>query len=232
MKTTLGIALGLVVGLASSSFADEPYHPADDFGYSYPHYDPYHWHATTAVESYYRGAADYVRARGEFNRNTSEALINVEEARKRFLENKKLSTQTYFEMKRINQQYRDEVRKPAPTPEQIRRMAKAGVPDRADGSELNAATGKIHWPALLQTKPFDDYRAALDELFAARTVENSGVGSAHYHQVKRVTGAMKDELKRYLHDLDPSEYLDARKFIDKLAHEARFAPAGADVAAR
>ena len=69
---------------------------------------------STPAGSYLTGMANAIRAEGEYNLNTSAAAINLEEAQRRDIENRKLWTNTYFEMRRINESYTHPKRPPVP----------------------------------------------------------------------------------------------------------------------
>ena len=74
---------------------------------------------STAAESYQRGFADVVRSAGAANVMNSAAMINVEEARSKNIENDLKATETYFEKKRVNKEYREQTKRPRPTSEQL-----------------------------------------------------------------------------------------------------------------
>ena len=80
-----------------------------------------HHHASTYEEGVLRGAADLVRARGEFNLNSSAAAINYQEAYRRHLLNKQLKVDTFFAMRAANKAARFPQKDPAA--EQARREA-------------------------------------------------------------------------------------------------------------
>ena len=62
--------------------------------------------ASTVGESHARGVSDIIRARSHAAINYSEAAIGATEARSRQLDNRLKSTQTFFEMRRINREER------------------------------------------------------------------------------------------------------------------------------
>ena len=51
---------------------------------------------------------------------------------------------------------------------------------------------------------------------------DTGVGSDNFHQIKQIARDMNDRLQDEVLDLEPEEYMVAKRFIDKLAFEARF----------
>ena len=60
------------------------------------------WGGGTAAGNYMNGAANVVRAQGDYNLTTSQAAVNMGEAQRRNIENRKLWTDSYFEMRRAN----------------------------------------------------------------------------------------------------------------------------------
>src|SRR5690242_11792328 len=62
--------------------------------------------ASTAAEGLGRGIGDVVRSQGEYNLNTSQAAINLTQARSQEIDNRMQATQTYFAMRNLNTQQR------------------------------------------------------------------------------------------------------------------------------
>src|SRR5438876_9303394 len=89
---------GIVAFAVSLTSAQAQY---GDGGYAAPYY------ASSTVEGdFAHGYADLVRSAGVFNLLTSKAFENYEKARQENIRNRLLWTQTYFEMRRINDEYR------------------------------------------------------------------------------------------------------------------------------
>ena len=116
-----------------------------------------------AAEGAARGAADLVRAAGDANLRNSLAARNIEEARSRNLDNHLKYTETYFEMRRINQEQRAAEReKHRPDPEQLFRIRQQRKPTRLASDQLNPVTGDIQWPLLLREDAFAEQREQLE----------------------------------------------------------------------
>ncbi len=82
------------------------------YGYGWGGYDD----GGTAAGSYLNGMANVVRSAGYANVMNSIAAQNYEQAYSADLDNRLKYTNTYFEMRRVNQAARAEARSPAPTP--------------------------------------------------------------------------------------------------------------------
>jgi hypothetical protein len=183
------------------------------------------YHASTAAEGFLRGRAAVIRAAGEFNYTTSLALINIEEARSRYIDNRAKWTETYFAMRKTNQAYREAERGYRPTQEVLNRISQEASPHRLEPSQLDPSLRTIFWPALLSRSDFDSVRTQLDELFTVQRPNNSGLGTENYREIMALTAEMQALLDTMINQLHPDEYLAARRFIESLAYEARF-PAG------
>lgn len=157
-------------------------------------------------------------------------MINAEEARKRYISNREYGIHTYFELRQYNRDARAKERLPVPSPQQIERLARMGVPDRATTREVQPTTGDIAWPAALQMRVFADEREQMEALFAARGDVDDGVATGTHALVKDCAEEMHAQLKVFVDDLDPTTYLDARKFLDTLVYESRFAAPTQNVA--
>src|SRR5205814_7688592 len=126
-------AIALTVGLSS---AHAQYGWGGGGGGYYPPY--YGGYGGGTVEgSVAHGYADLVRSAGAYNLMTSEAYKNYEDARKKNIENRLQWTQTYFEMRRINDEYRRaQYERDKRTQEDFIRYAQAAAPKRLASSQL------------------------------------------------------------------------------------------------
>ncbi|HUG68458.1 MAG TPA: hypothetical protein VMM76_11965 [Pirellulaceae bacterium] len=178
-------------------------------------------HASTAAEGAARGMADVVRSAGAANLMNSEAAINLQEAQKRNIENHLQYTQTYFEMKSINQQYRDAQRQPAPTQQQAIRFSKSRLPDRLSTNKIDPLTGQLDWPLGLRMDSLKAGRERLDYLYAERA-DKGFLTAEQYIEVRQLTSAMLEELRKYSQQLGGNASIEARKFLESLEYEAGF----------
>lgn len=178
--------------------------------------------ASTVYGSYLRGQADLTRAQGEYNLNTSAAAINLEQARSMNLDNRVKYAETYFETRRINSSERAAERRPHATPEQITRWNESAKPARLSEAELGFVSDEVRWPAVLRDETFDAHRDSIETALAARTTENSGVGSDSHRAINATVEQMQETLKSKIRELPPTEYVAASKFLESLGYEARF----------
>jgi len=184
----------------------------------YPYYRRYH--ASTAAESYARGIAAMTWAQGHYNRLTAEARLTNTESYRRELDNHKKKIDTFYAAREMNRAARAAERGPRVTREDLVRYAKTATPERLSPEELDGTTGRVSWPALLQSDEFTPFRAELDRLFAERAAN----GSFHTQdrvKVEQTAGAMLAELKTHVREVSPMDYTRARRFIESLAYEAQ-----------
>jgi hypothetical protein len=184
-------------------------------------YPTYH-HASTAAEGAARGMADVTRSAGMYNLATSEAAINVTEAQSNYIKNRDEWTNTYFQMREANRQYRAKERGPRPSMEDLVRYAQAGKPARLSPSELDTVSGDVSWPSILQKEEFAKQRAQLEALFAKRAADGS-VGPEQLAEIRRITGALIDQLKEQLQSREVSQmdYIGAKRFLESLSFEGQ-----------
>ena len=130
--------------------------------------------ASTVGESYARGMADVVRSQGAANLMNSRAAVNMTEAARLDMENREQWTDTYFQMRQKNKEYRAAEKRPRSTREDWVRYAAAGKPQPLSPSQLDSVTGKIKWPRVLMRPEFEASRAELDALFAKRAAYGEG----------------------------------------------------------
>ena len=204
-KSTIG-ALALLVCI--SSWATAQY-----YGGSYIDNK-----ASTVGESYARGYADVVRSQGMANLANSEAAINMTEATRRDMENRDQWTDTYFQMRQKNRDYRATERGPRPSREDFVRMAAAGRPEKLSPSDLDSVTGEISWPRALTRPEFAKSRGELESLFAKRTAYGNSTWE-DYSKIRQSIEGMQAELKKLVREIPPSDYTASKRFLDSLAYE-------------
>ncbi len=223
MKRSTTTLAGLIVATLASTLAqaDDGYIPRGVY-YGYRGQPLY---SSTVGEGYARGFADVVRAAGEYNVNTSRAMINVEEARRRNIDNRVKSVDAYFTMRKMNREYRAAERGPQPNSEQVARLAHEAAPDRTSAHQLDPISGAIRWPEALLGNEYSAYRQRLDLLFAKRPHTPSGIGSENFIAIQSTVRALKANLSANITHYDPTTYVATKRFIESLGYEARYAPA-------
>lgn len=198
--------------------------PVVGYGYGYGGFGGYGgYHASTAAEGYGYGAAAVIDAAGNYNLNTSQAAINYQQAYRNSLENSVNYAETYYTKRRLHDSYMESKAGPAPSRETLAERARQGVPERLTGDQYEAAFGTLYWPVAFDDPRFAAQRKELDRLMADREAQ-AGVGSQHYRLVTQYTEEMKNELRDMMDTLSPTEYVQAKNFLNSVNYEARFVP--------
>jgi hypothetical protein len=176
----------------------------------------YSYHSSTAEEGIQRGYADIVRSQGMANLLNSQAAKEYEAARKEYIDNRLRATQTYFDMRRVNTEYRNAQRPSPLSMESYVRLARQQAPDPLSTSQLDALSGAIGWPAALRKVEYNALRQQLDKLFQQRAG-----GYLDYQAIHDAVEAMLAQLKTEVSALPSNEYLAAKKFLESLDYTAR-----------
>lgn len=179
--------------------------------------------AGTPAGAALHGVADMVRAQGAYNDLTASGMVKVEQARSQYLANQRQWTDLYLMRQRAvagqheqarqdararNERYRDE---------QVFHVA---LPARLSSRELNPSTGRVEWPQALRRDTFALERRGIEELLASRN-DSEGVSERSEVLADRI-GAMRADLRGHIRQLMTPEYLEARKFLDRLSLEATY----------
>lgn len=175
--------------------------------------------ASTAAGSALNGMAGVISAKGDYNLSTSAAAVNMTQAQKNEIENRQQWTNTYFDMRETNRRARAAERGPAPTMEQIARMAKEGAPRPLNPHQVDPVSGRIAWPSALQDTTFDGERGAMDSLFAT-WARYGGLNYADQTKVRHTVNTMYDELKSRITQIPPQDYAECRSFLRSLNYAA------------
>jgi hypothetical protein len=229
MKSRLVLALVLVLGAAADASAQRRYYGGYG-GYG----GGFGGAGSTAFGSAMLGIGAATYAAGSYNLNTSMAAKNYQDAYQHWIENQKLRTQTYFDMRRMNASYRaeQEMQRPHATPEEIEQFNRERMPTQLSANEFDPGRGVIEWPGLLNRPEFNDGRARLENLFveAAADPHGSGLGTQNFRDIQDAVNEMSDKLHSEIAKFKPDEYIPASKFLKSLAFQARMP--GADALAK
>jgi hypothetical protein len=179
-------------------------------------------HASTAAEGYANGMSNIIQSAGSYNLQTSQAAINVEQARSMNLDNRLKGTQTYFEMRKVNTASRKAEEGSGMSTEDSWRYAQMYVPKRPMPTQLDPVSGKIYWPTMLRDPRYDDYRNKIDQFFVQREVSHGGIGYETYTQIVQVTNSLLDALKKNIDLYNNGDYVRLKNFVESLAYEAKF----------
>lgn len=218
MKTVLFALVAVVTATVSVQAqypSSRPYYPPSYYGGM-----PYSYHSSTAAEGYGRGMGAVIRSMGQYNLDSSAATINLTEARKKQIANNKEWTNTYFQMREINQQQRNaEIERKRGTPEDWIRFAQAGKPKPLSASELNPVTGEIKWPILLTLPDFETQRAELEKLFAERSYKGVLDGE-EFMKAKSLIEGVAASLAKKIKEFPADQYITAKNFLNSLSYVA------------
>jgi hypothetical protein len=184
--------------------------------------------ATSYEGSFAEGLGAMMAGAGQYNLNSSRALVYLEQARAKNIENYRNAIETRYAIKRANDEYRaTKFEQEQMTPEMRTRISLAKLPDRLSAAEYNSRTGQLNWPAVLEAPEFDADRAAIDAAFAQRQAEDVGVTSVFYREVSQRCQRMHSIMLSRIDRLSTTDSIAARTFLSSLEHEARHIPEAA-----
>jgi hypothetical protein len=178
--------------------------------------------AVTVDQAHGMAVADVVRSAGSYNRDTAAAEVLDQKARSMAIDNYDDAVRTYFDIRQLNRRERNAERGPMPTQADAYRYSQSRVPERVSVAALDRQTGVIHWPAALMAPEFDEHRARLEQVFQGRSYYNSGIASQSYLEIRDEANRMLATLESRVAEMDPTAYIQAKKFVIGLGYEGRF----------
>jgi hypothetical protein len=184
-------------------------------GAGYPTYGYYR--ASTVEQSILDGYSAVMSSAGQANYYNSLAAINYQDACSRSIQNNKAYVESYFYMKQANTSARKPLRF---TTEQLTAIAKDAAPDRLSPQDYDSTLGRLHWPAALLADDFAPERDMLERMFRSRSPGDMGTGSAFYSDVKQLSSALQAKLGSHITELDPAQYIAAKKFLQGMTVES------------
>jgi hypothetical protein len=214
------VALAQQPPSSQSTQASAPYTPAvpapsiSSYG---GYYGGYGGGGGTVAGSAMSGMADVISAQGNYNLATSAAAVNMTQAQKQAIQNRGDATNTYFQMRQMNRQYRAAETGPPATMEQIARMAKQGVPKPLAPTEVNQVTGEINWPTALGAEVFAPYRVEVEKLAESRA-KYGQLGFSDQTKFRQLVNDMAQHLNARIADMPPQEFTNAKSFLQRLLY--------------
>lgn len=220
-----GVVTLMAIGLLASSYAHaQRWYVAPGLGGYGGGYGYGYGGASTPASAAGHAMADMTRSQGMYNMMTSGAMINVEQARSQYIENQRQWTDVYMMKQRVveaeHAQQKEEARARNARLQEAQANQGSSLPPRLTSYELNPSTGQIAWPSALMRDVFADNRKEIEGLFAARA--HTGTTSELSDTIYKRVRAMQDELRKHIREIVTQEYMDARKFLDRLSIEGRF----------
>jgi len=170
---------------------------------------------TTVGGSYMTGMANVISAQGDYNLSTSAAAVNMTQAEKQEIQNRQQYTNTYFEMRETNRNARAAERGSQLSVEQLSRLAHDYAPKPLGPNEIDDLSGKVHWPARLQTNAYAADRNKFESLFGSYS--QLGVLSAGEQDKARIIiNNMAKTLKSQIRSIHTSDYTTCKDFLQSL----------------
>jgi hypothetical protein len=189
------------------------------YGVGYGGYG-YGYGGGTAAGNYMYGMSNVIRAEGQYNLLTSMAGVNNEEARSRYLDNRKKWQENYLQGQEQHQKMQAEkFARSRHSPEALAAAAASGVPRLLSPDALDPVTGHITWPEVLLADDYAAPRKELEQLFELRAKTTHTTGTSD--KIRAATATLSEALRKNIMNVPANEYIAARKFLDSLDSSAR-----------
>ncbi|HID76215.1 MAG TPA: hypothetical protein EYP56_09500 [Planctomycetaceae bacterium] len=183
---------------------------------------------TKAQATLIQAQASMVNALSQSRKMAADTRKTIEECRGLSLENDLKTAKTFYDKRAKRAEYRLAHARPRPTPEVIARLSSWGKPKRLNEVAYRPVSQRkgdnLPWPAPLLRPDFEDLRLQLDIAFGQRSASNCGVGSPVHCEVRRLASQLQQALKGKIREMSPTEYIVAKRFLQAVVYETRFAP--------
>lgn len=178
-------------------------------------------HSSTFTEGALRGQASVLSAAGEMVYLDSLASVNYAEASRRWIDNSVAATRAIYERRAIREEY---LEKYGPKPfagEARKRALDAYLPKRLSVEDFDPKLNKISWPHVLRQSQYEPIVADINQVFAARNVNNSGDGSITQFQIGKLCLSLRGLLRENISLYSAGQYVDALEFIRSVDLESK-----------
>lgn len=168
----------------------------------------------------YNGMSNLLRAYGSYTVDESEARMNTEKARTRYIDNE----QKIFHARRaFNRMKMTQVAEQRETDKAIREKREEFIdahrPQPLGDEHLDPRNGTIQWPAALRESEFAETRTTLEDLFGqkAKGYDKSVTAS----KINQSVQDMRETLRSQILTIPLQDYSEARQFLDSMAATAK-----------
>ncbi len=213
-STRVALSVACLLGITSVQAQEVAIAPINNWSYTR--------HSSTATEGFLRGSAALVQANAQKNYLDSIALVNLQEAQRRAIENRKLYVQTYLANKEAIREHRQKYAPVPPTAEQWARVQEMANPDRLTEQQFDPNTGAVVWPHILRQEEYSAMRLRIDQLLSERTPETIGDGSPNQREISTLIDGMARILKSNISNVTAGQFGAANAFLKSLDFEMRF----------
>ncbi|UUO04309.1 hypothetical protein M4951_12985 [Blastopirellula sp. J2-11] len=185
----------------------------------YPGGPPYYGSYTntaTAEQGALNGMANLTSARGSYNLQTSQAAVYATQAQSNEIANHQQYADTYFQMRETRDAYVAK-KNPRPTEEQLVYLARSSAPKPLAPDQVNAVSGEVQWPTLLQYPSFESEREELSTLLEKKAT-HGGLGYQDVNTFIQTADEMNAKLKGGIKKVPPQQYVQASTFLKSLLY--------------
>ena len=174
----------------------------------------------TAASAAEFGMARMIAASGNANLMNSQAAKNYMAARSADFRNRVQWTNSYYQMRQAHRTY--EADHTHLTMDEITKIAQDAAPKQLDVTQLDSATGVIHWPIILQDIRYIGARDELDHQFKVRSISAGSIDADSYRDIQGNCEQLKTQLRDNINEYSANDFEHARHFIENLEYEAKF----------
>lgn len=216
------------------------YHPdhgyvpaAGAYGLGYGAYGGYGYGgATTAAGSAGQalaGAGQLAQGVGQMNLSNAQAQEAHQQATTQYLQNLQLAQDTALETSakkaQATQEYDDATK--AKIKSQValyqKTLEQMSAAHRLTAEQMDVGSGNLHWPFCLRGSQYSQLRESIDQLWDARTPEDSGKDSSGYDQIQNACQEMQKIVNAEVRSgLPVNDFVTAKHFISSVEYEAGF----------
>ncbi|TWT34374.1 hypothetical protein [Blastopirellula retiformator] len=201
-----------VLLLAGVALAQPAGYPPPGYGYGYGGY-----HASTAEEGALNGMANLTSAQGSYNLQTAQAAVYATQAQSNEISNHQQYADTYFQMRERRDAY-EATKRVHPSEEQMAYLAKEAAPKPLSPDQVNAVSGQVEWPLLLQYPSFESERDELSSLLEKKAT-NGELGYQDTNAFIQTADEMNAKLKSGIKKVPPQQYVEASSFLKSLLYQ-------------
>jgi hypothetical protein len=202
----------------AAALAARPAYAASTYYYGGPYYLPACYQPLAPWGVRMGGAAALIEAQGRWNYLTSEAMKNVEEARRLAIENSPRRVETYFQLREINREALARERAASRSKSAAGRATAANKP-KPVLPVLPDAAAHLAWPTALQGEQYAAERSVVKRILDRASA--NGIGAEDRERMAQTTQVLLAQLKGQVRETSPADYMTAKRFLERLAAEVR-----------
>ncbi|EMI43364.1 hypothetical protein [Rhodopirellula sp. SWK7] len=175
---------------------------------------------STATGDVLEASGEYAEGLGRGAYLRSLSAVQLQEALRRRLENRKESVEQYYDLRSLRKE--ESAKQTEDRVAAYKRVMERSRYERLSQSQINIQTGELYWPRPLDHEALKPFRKPIEESLAKRSSPGETYDRFDYLKVAKMLGLITEALESIEDQLEPREVVALKEYLEQIDYDARF----------